>query len=115
VRARTRDRGLRYERRPFAFDNPIVPEPVFRLKISGVVQGVGYRWSMVEEARRLGVRGGVRNCRDGSVEAIVAGPAEALEQIIAWARTGPPSARVSAVDVLAAEGSFESFEAWATD
>ena len=92
-----------------------MPEPVFRLKISGVVQGVGYRWSMVEEARRLGVRGGVRNCRDGSVEAIVTGPARALEQIIAWARTGPPSARVAAVDVLEADGAFQSFDAWATE
>ena len=87
---------------------------VFRLKIFGVVQGVGYRWSMVEEARRLGVRGGVRNCRDGSVEAIVAGPKQRLDQIIAWARNGPPSAVVTRVDVLAGEGAFDSFEAWAT-
>ena len=90
-------------------------EPVLRLRIFGVVQGVGYRWSMVEEARRLGVRGGVRNRRDGSVEAIVAGTTQALEQIIAWARKGPPSARVTGVDVLAADGAFESFEAWATE
>jgi len=93
---------------------PVV-EPVFRLKISGVVQGVGYRWSMLQEARRLGVRGGVRNRRDGSVDAIVTGSAQALEQIIAWARTGPPSARVAAVDVREADGTFESFEAWATE
>lgn len=93
----------------------IVPESVYRLKILGVVQGVGYRWSMVEEARRLGVRGGVRNCQDGSVEAVVVGTTQALEQIINWARKGPPSARVTAVDVLAAEGAFESFEAWATE
>jgi acylphosphatase len=70
---------------------------------------------MVQEARRLGVRGGVRNRRDGSVEAIVTGPTQALEQIIAWARRGPPSAKVTAVDVLAADGAFESFEAWATE
>jgi acylphosphatase len=92
-----------------------VPESVFRLKIRGVVQGVGYRWAMVREARRLGVRGGVRNRRDGSVEAIVAGPAQALDQIIDWARKGPPSAVVTAVDVLAGEGAFESFEAWVTE
>ena len=92
-----------------------MPESVFRLKIVGVVQGVGYRWSMVQEARRLGVRGGVRNRRDGSVEAIVTGPTQALEQIIAWAREGPPSAKVTTVDVLAADGAFESFEAWATE
>ena len=92
-----------------------MPESVFRLKIVGVVQGVGYRWSMVQEARRLGVHGGVRNRRDGSVEAIVTGPTQALEQIIAWARNGPPSAKVTAVDVLAGDGAFESFEAWATE
>ena len=85
------------------------------MKIVGVVQGVGYRWSMVQEARRLGVRGGVRNRRDGSVEAIVTGPTQALEQIIAWAREGPPSAKVTTVDVLAGDGAFESFEAWATE
>jgi len=92
-----------------------VPEFVFRLKILGVVQGVGYRWSMVQEAHRLGVRGGVRNCRDGSVEAVVAGPRDALDRIIDWARKGPPSAAVTRVDVLPGEGAFASFEAWATE
>ena len=70
---------------------------------------------MVQEARRLGVRGGVRNRQDGSVEAIVAGPTQALDQIIDWARKGPPFAVVTAVDVLAGEGAFELFEAWATE
>ena len=95
--------------------NPVDAESVFRLQIFGVVQGVGYRWSMVEEAHRLGVRGGVRNRRDGSVEAIVTGPTQALDQIIDWARKGPPSATVTAVDVLAGDGTFESFEAWETE
>lgn len=98
-----------------SYKDPIVPESVYRLKIFGTVQGVGYRWSMVQEARRLGVRGGVRNRQDGSVEAIVTGSAQALDQIIDWARKGPPSAVVTSVDVLAGEGAFESFEAWATE
>ncbi len=98
-----------------SFKNRIVRESVIRLKIFGVVQGVGYRWSMVQEARRLGVRGGVRNCRDGAVEAMVTGPTQALDQIIDWARKGPPSAVVTRVEVLTGEGSFESFEAWATE
>ena len=87
-----------------------MPETVLRLEIRGSVQGVGYRWSMVEEARRLGIRGWVRNRHDGSVEAMVAGPPEAVDQIVGWARRGPRSAAVAAVDVSAGEGSFDSFD-----
>jgi acylphosphatase len=83
---------------------------VLRLEIRGRVQGVGYRWAMVGQARRLGLCGWVRNRRDGSVEAMVAGPSDAVDQIVAWARQGPRSAVVGAVDVYAAEGSFDAFE-----
>jgi len=85
-------------------------EPVLRLQISGRVQGVGYRWAMAEQARRLGVRGWVRNRRDGSVEALVTGPPQAVERIVGWARQGPESAVVAAVEVTAAAGVFDSFE-----
>ena len=78
--------------------------------IEGRVQGVGFRHTLADEARALGLRGWVRNRGDGAVEAIVAGPAEAVDAIIAWAHKGPPSARVSAVSVAPAAGEFADFE-----
>jgi acylphosphatase len=90
-------------------------ETIVRLEIRGRVQGVGYRWSMIEEARRLGLRGWVRNRHDESVEAMVAGPPEAVERIVGWARRGPRSARVAAVDVFVGAGSFDSFNARPTE
>ena len=85
-------------------------ETVLRLEIRGRVQGVGYRWSMSDEARRLGVRGWVRNRRDGSVEAMIAGPAPALERIVAWARHGPDGAAVTSVEVFPGAGAYAGFE-----
>jgi acylphosphatase len=73
-----------------------------RLLISGRVQGVNYRESMRGEAERLGIAGWVRNRRDARVEALVQGSAEAVDALIAWARRGPPAARVSDVEVEAA-------------
>ena len=73
------------------------------LKISGRVQGVGYRDAMVTAARRMNVHGWVRNCRDGTVEAVAAGPAAAVEALIEWARRGPPAARVDDVVVTPAD------------
>ncbi len=80
------------------------------LRISGRVQGVGFRYSMQHEAERLGVTGWVRNCRDGTVEAVVDGSATAVEAILEWARRGPPVARVQGVAITETSGHFPRFE-----
>ena len=80
------------------------------LKISGRVQGVGFRYSMAEEAGRLGITGWVRNRRDGTVEAVVDGDPDALEAIVAWARQGPRGSRVTDVEVIEVAECFARFE-----
>lgn len=69
------------------------------LNIHGLVQGVGFRASLAAEARRRRLAGWVRNRRDGTVEAVVAGAADQVEALIAWARRGPPAAQVTGIDV----------------
>ena len=85
-----------------------------RLQISGLVQGVGFRHAMRHEAVRLGVNGWVRNRGDGSVEALLQGAAEAVEALTAWARRGPPGARVEKLAAApvapGAEPAYAGFE-----
>ncbi len=65
-----------------------------RAVISGRVQGVWYRGWTVDEARARGLSGWVRNCRDGTVEAVFQGAPEAVDAMVAACRTGPSAARV---------------------
>jgi acylphosphatase len=73
------------------------------VRIEGRVQGVWYRGWTVDEAERRGLRGWVRNRTDGSVEALFIGPAEAVDEMVAACRRGPPAARVTAVRSSPAE------------
>lgn len=68
-----------------------------RVRITGKVQGVWYRAWTVREAKTRGLSGWVRNRSDSSVEAVFAGPAEAVEAMIAACHRGPPAARVETV------------------
>jgi acylphosphatase len=70
-----------------------------RVVVSGRVQGVWYRESCRRQADAAGVAGWVRNNDDGTVEAVLEGDAEDVENVISWMRTGPPLAVVTGLDV----------------
>lgn len=76
--------------------------PALHFNITGQVQGVGFRYTMRSEARRLRLTGWVRNCPDGSVEAVAVGDQAALQHLAQWARRGPPGSRVDSVQISAA-------------
>ena len=82
-----------------------------RLRIEGLVQGVGYRAFVEREATARGLGGWVRNRRDGGVEAVISGPAGEVDAIVEACRSGPPAARVEMVKMLdepePAAGGFE--------
>ena len=89
-----------------------VSEPVAkRVVVHGSVQGVFFRDTTRRKAESRGVRGWVRNCADGTVEALFEGDADAVESMVAFAREGPRGAQVEHVDVsdVAPEGG-DAFE-----
>lgn len=76
------------------------PDPHARLHVTvrGFVQGVGFRYFVIDAARRLGLMGWVRNNRDGSVEAVAEGSRQALERWLEAVRRGPRGARLTEVE-----------------
>jgi acylphosphatase len=86
---------------------------VVRMLISGRVQGVCFRAYARDEARRLGLKGWVRNLPDGRVEVLAQGEPDTLKALESFCRKGPPYARVTAVEVIeerTAKGELSSFE-----
>lgn len=79
--------------------------------VCGRVQGVGFRYSTANQARRLGLRGWVRNEADGSVTVVCEGSRTAVDAFHAWLKRGPSGARVDRVDARESDyrGQFGSF------
>ena len=89
-----------------------------QIRVSGRVQGVGFRYALRDEALRLGVAGWVRNRADGSVEALAQGSAATVQALVDWARRGPPAARVTRLEALPPAPEFDrpysGFEHWSS-
>jgi acylphosphatase len=79
-----------------------------QLLIKGKVQGVFYRATAKDVADKLGLKGWVRNTKEGDVEVLVTGDEEQLKQFIDWCWKGPSSAKVT--DVIITEKALEIFE-----
>jgi len=81
------------------------------VRVYGRVQGVFFRASTCEVARRLGLTGYVRNLPDGSVEAVFEGKEESVKKAVEWCRRGPPLARVDRIEVRYEEyrGEYDGF------
>jgi acylphosphatase len=73
------------------------------VRVRGLVQGVGYRAWTEAAARSRGLSGWVRNRRDGSVEALISGPSEKVDEMLAYFWQGPSASRVERVESEAAE------------
>ena len=84
----------------------------FRIRLSGRVQGVGFRWYVRRAAQEMGLAGSVRNLPDGRVEVEVAGAPEELDVFRARLREGPPGSRVTGFEEseLAAVPDWDGFE-----
>ena len=67
--------------------------------ISGLVQGVNFRWYTTERARQRGLAGWVRNLADGRVEAVFEGDPDAVDSLVEWCRTGPRHAEVRNLEI----------------
>ena len=89
----------------------MVDERSVRVRVTGKVQGVGFRYATERAANAIGVHGFVRNLSDRSVEAVFEGVGTAVEQALSFVRAGPPGAEVEKIEVEnIASQHHESFE-----
>ncbi|MFP4482740.1 MAG: acylphosphatase [Thermovirgaceae bacterium] len=82
------------------------------VRVSGIVQGVGFRWRALQKAGELSLKGWIRNRPDGDVDALLQGDAEKIRKMIDWMEQGPPHAIVRGIEAQwkDAESLYEDFE-----
>jgi acylphosphatase len=78
-------------------------ERIVRVRMSGRVQGVGFRAFTQRHAEARGISGWVRNCRNGDVEAVFAGSEDAVAMLCELCRRGPPQAKVDRFEIFEAD------------
>lgn len=76
-----------------------LPKKEAYVRVSGVVQGVGFRWKALQEAEALDVRGWIRNRPDGDVDATLQGEEDKVREMLQWMRKGPSRAVVRDMSV----------------
>jgi acylphosphatase len=94
-------------------NHPAAAQPETRhVRVTGLVQGVGFRYATLRHARLLDVHGWVRNCADGSVEAMIQGSRQQLDLMQRWMRHGPRTAQVQSLSAATIETGpiFSCFE-----
>lgn len=80
----------------------------FNIFISGIVQGVGYRFTAVRTARGLGIKGFVQNENDGRVYIEAEGNRQQLDKLISWCYIGPPGAKINDIQIF--ESKIKNFK-----
>lgn len=83
-----------------------------RIIVSGLVQGVNFRYFTLKQAQKIGIKGYVRNLPDGSVEAIALGEKWMIDEFTKQLKIGPASSRVTGIDIqpVEADEQFDNFE-----
>lgn len=85
---------------------------VKHIKVSGRVQGVGFRYFTYKKAQEYNITGWVKNCSDGSVEALIAGDEPDVDKMVKAIRNGPPMANVSRITELDSEAESRDFKSF---
>lgn len=82
----------------------------YKIIVHGRVQGVGFRYSVLNMANRLGLKGYVKNLYDGSVMLEIEGRPESVDEMIYWCKTGPGTGHVD--DIELTEGSLTNYKSF---
>ena len=84
----------------------------YQVIVSGIVQGVGFRYATLKKANELGITGWIKNRIDGKVETVIEGENDSLKQMLSWLKKGPSQANITDTEVqeLIYKDEYDSFK-----